>query len=276
MLHEAAGAQGRAHARSWPTSASPRRSSSTSASRAQFDTRDTERALAGIGHRGARRSTSYAEQALGLLGAQPRPRPLQGPLVRGRGQRAHGRHHRRLVGHRPAAAHEDRRGRRHPAARRARRWTSSRRPRPRSRRPAARRTPTRPTSPTSTRSTRSSSACSPTTPRSTCSSTTPGRSIRRSIALSLRPLPRLRAHDAAQLLRRDQADHGPAAAHARARLGPHRQRLLDRRADEPAALQRLRRLEGRARRVDARRRLRGRSATASPSRRSTCRSCARR
>ena len=29
---------------------------------------------------------------------------------------------------------------------------------------------------------------------------------------------------------------GAAAAHARARLGPHRQRLLDRRADQPAAL----------------------------------------
>ena len=41
-----------------------------------------------------------------------------------------------------------------------------------------------------------------------------GRSIRRSVELSLRPLPRLRAHDAAQLLRRDQADDGAAAAHA--------------------------------------------------------------
>ena len=34
----------------------------------------------------------------------------------------------------------------------------------------------------------------------------------------LRPLPRLRTHDAAQLLRRGQADHRAAAAHARARL----------------------------------------------------------
>ena len=33
----------------------------------------------------------------------------------------------------------------------------------------------------------------------------------------LRPLSRLRTHDAAQLLRRDQADHRPAAPHARAR-----------------------------------------------------------
>ena len=73
----------------------------------------------------------------------------------------------------------------------------------------------------------------------------------------LRPLPRLRTHDAAQLLRRGQADHRPAAAHARARLRPHRQRLLDRRADQPAALLRLRRLEGGARRLHPRRRLGG-------------------
>ena len=73
----------------------------------------------------------------------------------------------------------------------------------------------------------------------------------------LRPLPRLRTHDAAELLRRGQADHRPAAAHARARLGAHREHLLDRRADQPAALLRLRRLEGRARRLHARGRLGG-------------------
>ena len=110
---------------------------------------------------------------LGLLGAQPRPRPVQGPLVRGRGQRAHGRHHRRLERDRPRRGAEDRA---RPAASRCSSraaWTSSRRRRPRSRPRAARRTCTRPTSPTSTRSTTSSSASSPTTPRSTCSSTTP-------------------------------------------------------------------------------------------------------
>ena len=43
------------------------------------------RARAGrLRHRGPRRSTTYADQALGLLGAQPRPGPLQGPLVRAR------------------------------------------------------------------------------------------------------------------------------------------------------------------------------------------------
>ena len=34
-----------------------------------------------------RRWSSYADEAVGLLGAQPRPGPVQGPLVRGRGQR---------------------------------------------------------------------------------------------------------------------------------------------------------------------------------------------
>ena len=92
----------------------------------------------------------------------------------------------------------------------------------------------------------------------------------------LRPLPRLRAHDGAQLLRRDPADPRAAAAHARARLRAHRQRLVDRRADEPAAVLRLRRVEGRAGRVHARRGRRRRSATASRSRPSTCRWCARR
>ena len=79
-----------------------------------------------------------------------------------------------------------------------------------------------------------------------------GRSIRRSIALSRGPLPRLRAHDAAQLLRRDQADHGAAAAHARARLRPHRQRLArsacrpTRRASAPTSPRRRRSTRGRA------------------------------
>ena len=43
-----------------------------------------------------------------------------------------------------------------------------------------------------------------------------GRSIRRSVERVLRPLPRLRAHDAAELLRRAEADHGLPARDARA------------------------------------------------------------
>src|ERR1035437_7587832 len=74
----------------------------------------------------------------------------------------------------------------------------------------------------------------------------------------LRPLPRLRTHDPAQLLRRCEAATRAAAAHARAWRRAHRQRVLDRRADEPAAVLRLRRLQGRARRLQPRGRLRGR------------------
>ena len=66
----------------------------------------------------------------------------------------------------------------------------------------------------------------------------------------LRPLPRLRAHDPAELLRPIGSSRA-AAAHDRAQLRPHRQRLVDRRPDQPAALQRLRRVQGRARRVHA-------------------------
>ena len=65
----------------------------------------------------------------------------------------------------------------------------------------------------------------------------------------LRPLPRLRAHDGAQLLRRRPADPRAAAAHDRAAVRPHRERVVDRRAGQPAAVLRLRGVEGGARRV---------------------------
>ena len=89
-----------------------------------------------------------------------------------------------------------------------------------------------------------------------------GRSIRRSIALSYD-----RFHDFERTM---QLNYFGAVKliigllpHMRERGSrAHRQRLLDRRADQPAALLRLRRLEGRARRLHARGRLRGRSATA--------------
>ena len=47
----------------------------------RFDGRDTQRALAGSGIE-VPALESYADEAVGLLGAQPRPRPVQGPLVR--------------------------------------------------------------------------------------------------------------------------------------------------------------------------------------------------
>ena len=65
----------------------------------------------------------------------------------------------------------------------------------------------------------------------------------------LRPLPRLRADDPAQLPRRGAADPGAAALDAGAQVGPHHQHQLDRHADQPAALLGLRRLEGGARRL---------------------------
>ena len=65
----------------------------------------------------------------------------------------------------------------------------------------------------------------------------------------VRPLPRLRAHDAGQLLRRAEADPRLPARHAGAQVRSHHQRLVDRRADEHAALLRLRREQERARRV---------------------------
>ncbi|WP_442940316.1 SDR family NAD(P)-dependent oxidoreductase [Nocardioides sp. B-3] len=54
-------------------------------------------------------------------------------------------------------------------------------------------------------------------------------------AALLRPLPRLRAHDAAQLLRCDPADHGADARDAEAEVRPHRQRQLHRRPDQSPA-----------------------------------------
>ena len=73
----------------------------------------------------------------------------------------------------------------------------------------------------------------------------------------VRPLPRLRAHDAAELLRRAQADPRVPAGDARAALGPHHERVLDRRADEHAALLGLRGVEVGAGRVLALRGPRG-------------------
>ena len=103
-----------------------------------------------------------------------------------------------------------------------------------------------------------------------------GRSIRRSVMLSID-----RFHDYERTIKLNYLGTiklilGAAAAHEGARLRPHRQRLLDRRADQPAALLaptwRPRRRWTRSRAWCPRRR----SATTSPSRRSTCRSCARR
>ena len=92
----------------------------------------------------------------------------------------------------------------------------------------------------------------------------------------VRPPPRLRADDPAQLPGRGRPDPQGAARHARAPFGPHREHLVDGRADQHAPLLGLRRVEERARRLLALDRLRGhrrRRATSPPS---TCRWSARR
>ena len=89
---------------------------------------------------------------------------------------------------------------------------------------------------TSTRSTRWSRRCSPTTRGSTCSSTTPAARSGARCALSYD-----RFHDYERTVQLNylcpvKLMLGAAAAHARPGRRPHRQRVLDRRADEPAAL----------------------------------------
>ena len=93
---------------------------------AKFDARDTQRALAGTGIE-LPRAGLLRLQAVGLLGAQPRPGPVQGPLVRGRRQRPHRGHHGRLQRHRPRRRAQDRRRGRRPDPGRPLAATSSRR-----------------------------------------------------------------------------------------------------------------------------------------------------
>ena len=148
--------------------------------RPEFDTRDTERALKGSGIE-VPELDDVRRQAVGLLGAQPRPGPVQGPLVRGRGQRQARAHHRRVLGHRPGGGDEDREGRRHPAARRARRG-EARGGQGRDREAGRDRVrlPGRPRRPRLDRRARREDP-RPTTRRSTSSSTTPAaRSVARS------------------------------------------------------------------------------------------------
>ena len=67
-----------------------------------------------------------------------------------------------------------------------------------------------------------------------------GRSIRRSVLELARPLPRFRADDEAELLRRDRVDHGGDHGDARTPGRAHHQHHLDRRPGVPAALCRIR------------------------------------
>ena len=194
------------------------------------------------------------------------------------GRRQGGAGHRRLVGHRPGGGAQVRRGRRDHHHLRPRPGQAGRglQGDAEGRQGLRSSSPTRPTSPTWPTATASSQLLidEPRRRRLPDQQRRPLDPPRD--RGELRPLPRLRAHDAAQLLRLPARDDGPAARHGGEAQGPRRQHQLDRRADQRAALLGLRRL--------ARRRwTRGRAAPpassptrASPSPPSTCRWCARR
>ena len=139
--------------------------------RTRFDARDTARALDGSGIE-LPKLDDLRRQAVGLLGAHPRPGPLQGPLVRGCRQRQDRRDHRRVERHRSGRRAQDRRRGRHPAAggpypREARGGQDGDRGLRRDRV----RLSVRPVRLRGDRAARRAAA-QPTTPRSTCSSTT--------------------------------------------------------------------------------------------------------
>ena len=151
--------------------------------------------------------------AVGLLGAPPRSRPLpatarSGPPLNGSTVADHRAPRRGSAG---PTAREGRRRRRASRCSWPARGRSSRRPRPRSRRPAAPPTSTTPTSPTWTRSPASSTGALADHPRIDFLVNNAGRSIRRSVRLSYD-----RFHDYERTMQlnyfgRDQADHGRAA-----------------------------------------------------------------
>ena len=220
-----------------------------------FDTRDTERALEGTGIavpelddlRRASCGTTGSATSTRTSSRTARSRAaVNGKTVV-------------ITGASSAASAARRRSRSPPPAasrcssRAARRsWTRSRR---RSRPPAAPRSSTPPTSPTWRRSTTLVERMLADHAAIDMLVNNAGRSIRRSIALS-----HDRFHDFERTMQLNyfgaiRLVMGLLPHMQRAQVRPRRQRQLDRRADEPAALQRLRRLEGRARRLDARRQL---------------------
>ena len=234
--------------------------------------RPAHRAGAGrLGHLACRTWRATPTGDLELLGGAARRLPRQGQEDRRGAQGQDRGHHRRLLGHRPGHRAQGRAGRRHPGAGGPRQGQAGGDQAGDRGAAAARRTSSRATSPTSRRST--------TWPTRLDQRARLGRlpgQQRRPLDPPLgqaqpRPLPRLRAHHAAQLLRRDPAVMGVLPTMREQKRGPHREHQLDRRADQPAAVQRLRRLQGRARRVEQRGQLRGASATGSASPTSTCR-----
>ena len=198
-------------------------------------------------HRGAA-AVDLRAAPVGLLGAQPRPGPVPRPLAGERDQGQARADHRRVERHRARDRAEGGRGRRRGAARlaHAREARGGREAGGGAGRHRAR-APGRPLRPRGHR---------PPGGRGARAARRRGRAREQRRPLDpplgralLRPLPRLRAHHAAELLRRAQADPRVHARHARAQERPHHQRELDRRADEHAALLRVRGLEVGARRL---------------------------
>ena len=86
LRDEAPGAQGHPALACWPTSGIPDEVLDYVALKPQLRRARHQARARGLGHR-APAARDLRRQAVGLLGAQPRPRPVQGPLVRGRRQR---------------------------------------------------------------------------------------------------------------------------------------------------------------------------------------------
>ena len=256
-----------------PTSAFRATSSSSSTGRRATTTARRRRRSRAPASR-CRRSTP-TPRALGLLGAQPRPGPVHRPHALGPRQGQGVRRHRRLVRHRPGDGAQARRGRRE---------GGDRRPRPgEARRDEAgdrgqgRHLLHLLVRPHRHGLDRRAGEAGPRRPRHRRLPRQQRRPLDPSRGTQLaRPLPRLRAHDAAQLLRRGQADPRLPAEDGRAAARPHHQHQLDRRAVARAALLGLRRVEGGARRVHGVRGLRVPGQGHRTRRTSTCRWCARR
>ena len=269
QAHDARGAHATSASRATCSSSSTGRRATTTARR-----RRRSRARASR----CRDSRRYACEALGLLGAQPRSGPLHRPhacrhackdkvvVVTGASS-----------GIGKATAHQARGGRRaRSCSSRAARRSCSRRKTEieRGRRQGAGSTP--PTSPTWRPATRWSRACCKEHGGCDFLVNNAGRSIRRGVDQLVRPLPRLRAHDAAQLLRRAAADHGlpagddRAASAATSSTSRRSACCRTRRASRPTSRRSRRSTRSRrARRPSS-------STRASTSPPSTCRWCARR
>ena len=230
----------------------------------------------GLGHRGPA-AGGLRLAAVGLLGAQSRSGSAYRPHAEGAGQGQGGAHHRRLFRHRPGHRAQDGRGRRDDGHRRARR-REARRGEEGDRR-QGHSVVTIAADVSDRRRLRRSWSTDPrgrNTAASTSSSTTPGarsaaRSRTRTTASTISS-----ARCSSITSARCGSRSGCCRRWRAKRKRPHHQHLVDRRADQRAAFLGVRRLESRARRVLALRRVGVRRRRHRASRRSTCRWCGRR